>query len=229
MENKNGQGIFYGVIGVATLIVAIIGATFAYFSASVSGNGANIEGSTLDVAGNNLTLQVTRVLPSTAPTSGDALVPADMTEDSTGYAAALSNGCVNSGYTGCHLYSIAAGTSTDLSSATITLSIGTSAAATTNWKYVVYDGTASSITTILTGSGSTANVMGTTSSPSSFTIQNGTALTTSGKTYYLLVYLHNTEGSQNGVGDGAENATGSYSGSVTLNAAGGQVKATFTA
>ena len=34
MENKNGQGIFYGVIGVATLVVAIIGATFAYFSAS---------------------------------------------------------------------------------------------------------------------------------------------------------------------------------------------------
>ena len=39
MENKSGQGIFYGVIGVATLVVAIIGATFAYFSASASGNG----------------------------------------------------------------------------------------------------------------------------------------------------------------------------------------------
>ena len=35
MENK-GRGIFYGVIGVATLIVAIIGATFAYFSATIS-------------------------------------------------------------------------------------------------------------------------------------------------------------------------------------------------
>ena len=33
MENNNGRGIFYGVIGVATLVVAIIGATFAYFSA----------------------------------------------------------------------------------------------------------------------------------------------------------------------------------------------------
>ena len=39
MENKNnGRGIFYGVIGVATLVVAIIGATFAYFTASVSTN-----------------------------------------------------------------------------------------------------------------------------------------------------------------------------------------------
>lgn len=36
-NNNNGRGIFYGVIGVATLVVAIIGATFAYFSASVAG------------------------------------------------------------------------------------------------------------------------------------------------------------------------------------------------
>ena len=38
MENNNGKGIFYGVIGVATLIVAIIGATFAYFTASTTSN-----------------------------------------------------------------------------------------------------------------------------------------------------------------------------------------------
>ena len=34
MENRRGNEIFLGVIGVATLLVAIIGATFAYFSAS---------------------------------------------------------------------------------------------------------------------------------------------------------------------------------------------------
>ena len=37
-ERNNGKGIFYGVIGVATLVVAIIGATFAYFTASASVN-----------------------------------------------------------------------------------------------------------------------------------------------------------------------------------------------
>ena len=36
MENKNGNGVFLGVVAVATLIVAIIGATFAYFSATVN-------------------------------------------------------------------------------------------------------------------------------------------------------------------------------------------------
>ena len=47
-ENKKGRGIFYGVIGVATLVVAIIGATFAYFTATqtndntITGNAASI-------------------------------------------------------------------------------------------------------------------------------------------------------------------------------------------
>lgn len=35
-NNRKGSGIFYGVIGVATLIITIIGATFAYFSASTN-------------------------------------------------------------------------------------------------------------------------------------------------------------------------------------------------
>ena len=52
-QKHNGRGIFYGVIGVATLVVAIIGATFAYFTASqnianaVTGNMATI---TFDLA-----------------------------------------------------------------------------------------------------------------------------------------------------------------------------------
>ena len=37
-NNNGGKGLFYGVIGVATLIVAIIGATFAWFTATANGN-----------------------------------------------------------------------------------------------------------------------------------------------------------------------------------------------
>ena len=33
-NNRKGPGVFYAVMGVATLVVAIIGATFAFFSAS---------------------------------------------------------------------------------------------------------------------------------------------------------------------------------------------------
>lgn len=50
-NNNNGRGIFYGVIGVATLVVAIIGATFAYFSATaVSNNGVNVGTASLSLA-----------------------------------------------------------------------------------------------------------------------------------------------------------------------------------
>ena len=60
MENKNGQGIFYGVIGVATLVVAIIGATFAYFNAAATTNYVNnIEGGTLNLTGSALSISVT--------------------------------------------------------------------------------------------------------------------------------------------------------------------------
>jgi len=37
-RKNNSQGIFYAVIGVATLVVTIVGATFAYFSATATSN-----------------------------------------------------------------------------------------------------------------------------------------------------------------------------------------------
>ena len=65
MEN-NGKGIFYGVIGVATLIVAIIGATFAYFTATTA-SGQYVTG-TAATAG--LAVTVTRLTGhSTADTA----------------------------------------------------------------------------------------------------------------------------------------------------------------
>ena len=45
MENRKGNGIFLGIVSLSTLIVAIIGATFAYFSASTQSeeNAVNLE------------------------------------------------------------------------------------------------------------------------------------------------------------------------------------------
>jgi len=51
MENNNGKGIFYGVIGVATLVVAIIGATFAFFSATATGADNQLAANSVQVAG----------------------------------------------------------------------------------------------------------------------------------------------------------------------------------
>ena len=54
-KNNNGQGIFYAVIGIATLVVTIIGATFAYFSATTNSaaNAVNTSSTTLNLGFND--------------------------------------------------------------------------------------------------------------------------------------------------------------------------------
>lgn len=61
-ENKKGANTLYAVIGVATLVVAIIGATFAYFSASRT-NDTDIKGSTAEAGG--LTVVANRIISGT--------------------------------------------------------------------------------------------------------------------------------------------------------------------
>ena len=67
MENKKGNGIFLGVIGVATLIVAIIGATFAYFSASTNSadNAISVNSTQLSLGYSDDTSQLkTNLIPA---------------------------------------------------------------------------------------------------------------------------------------------------------------------
>ena len=67
-QRNNGRGIFYGVIGVATLVVAIVGATFAYFTATAS-NNATISGNMATIT---FSLEVTKVTTAdeVKPTNG---------------------------------------------------------------------------------------------------------------------------------------------------------------
>ena len=71
MENSKGRGIFLGVVSVATLIVAIIGATFAWFSASVGSgkNDVNLTAYQFDAE-----LTVDRVFP-TAENASKKIIP----------------------------------------------------------------------------------------------------------------------------------------------------------
>lgn len=71
MENSKGRGIFLGVVSVATLIVAIIGATFAWFSASVGSgeNDVNLTAYQFDAK-----LTVERVFP-TAENASKKIIP----------------------------------------------------------------------------------------------------------------------------------------------------------
>lgn len=60
-ENKKGANTLYAVIGIATLVVAIIGATFAYFSASKT--NSDITGTTAEAGG--LTIEAKQITDNT--------------------------------------------------------------------------------------------------------------------------------------------------------------------
>ena len=67
MGNNKGNGIFLGVIGVATLVVAIIGATFAFFGANIaSGEAAvSIQTTTLSLGYKDVTTGLkTNLIPA---------------------------------------------------------------------------------------------------------------------------------------------------------------------
>ena len=68
-KKNNGKGVFYGVIAVATLIVAIIGATFAYFTASANSSANALSATAAHVEVNYLEgrqLVATNLIPSKA-------------------------------------------------------------------------------------------------------------------------------------------------------------------
>ena len=139
-DNRKGPGVFYAVVGVATLVVAIIGATFAYFSASASAGENVITGGTNDDLASALSVKVTRVKYNGVDASiSDNLVPAKL-DDTTvdGVNKALTAKCVNSGYTGCHVWKIEANTTQDLAEASVLLDLSVTATTKNNWKYLVY-------------------------------------------------------------------------------------------
>ncbi len=111
MENRKGSGIFLGVVSVATLVVAIIGATFAYFSASVTGEG------TVDARAYEFSagISIRQVLPSTTsngliPIDPDVTVANAPSTDNTRLMYAVNqaaNKCIDdNGFQVCALYEV---------------------------------------------------------------------------------------------------------------------------
>ena len=74
-NNKKGPGTFYAIIGVATLVVAIIGATFAFFSASQT--NTDIKGTTAEAGG--LTVVANRVTTGT----NSSIIPLNLIPNQT--------------------------------------------------------------------------------------------------------------------------------------------------
>lgn len=104
-NNRKGPGVFYAVVGVATLVVAIIGATFAFFSASnVDPNTDTVQGQTATAA--SVTLSVTQVFPD-AESGLSAKLGRIVPLKATDMGTALTNKCVDkNGYVACQVYKV---------------------------------------------------------------------------------------------------------------------------
>ena len=116
MENKKGSGIFLGVVSVATLIVAIIGATFAYFSTQTNSAEDAVNVSAYEFA--TTVTKVERIYPTTdalTGLAGQGIIPLNPTAEVEGATGgetnllyALNNkSCVDDrGYMVCALYKV---------------------------------------------------------------------------------------------------------------------------
>lgn len=208
-ENNNGRGLFYGVIGVATLIVAIIGATFAYFSVNASiTNNNGISGDTVNVSETTITGTLTRVTPS--PVS---MVPLKTTDLGKGITGADGKGqCIDeNGAKVCDIYTL---TIKNTSSAPVSLAgnLTITAKDMTDLRWSLLKSTTSA-------EGATAKEVSNTE-----IVANELLAANGGtKTYHFVIWFNETELEQN------TQAGKSYTGTVTFTAAnGGQITAQFS-
>ena len=150
-RNNNGRGIFYGVIGVATLIVAIIGATFAYFTATQQ-NTTTITGNAAAVS---FGLAVEKV---TDADNAGGMIP--MTDVMVEAAVTATTPCQDdNGNAVCQIYKITVNNNgsasmfldgfVDLTGGLSTTSAGT--ATTMRWAQVIRSGSEGSYTYAMTG------------------------------------------------------------------------------
>ncbi len=206
-NNRKEPGIFYAVIGVATLVVAIIGATFAFFTAT-DDDSDTIKGQTATVG-----LQLTVTSVTTDAKGG--LIPileADLSKGLAGDTASKSKSCVDkNGNTVCQVYKIDVkntGNSTVVLNGTLNLTAASMADL--KWTKITSP-------TVL---GNNAKNAKTVSSLEESISVAGSAT----HTIYVMLYINETNKAQN------ETNSGGFTGTVSYSAADGQgVTASFTA
>ena len=207
-ENNNGRGLFYGVIGVATLIVAIIGATFAYFSVSAKiTNNNDIAGSTVNVSETTITGTLTRETPSTV-----SMVPLKTSDLQKGITGEGGQQCIDAnGAKVCDIYTL---TINNTSSAPVSLAGNLTITATdmADLRWSLLESTTSA-------TGATAKEVNDTVIVANELLEAKTGT----KTYHFVIWFNETDGVQN------DQAGKSYAGTVSFTAAnGGKITAQFS-
>lgn len=235
-NNRKGPGVFYAVVGVATLVVAIIGATFAYFSASISNDANNdaVEGTTAN--GSSFVLAIDKVTES----ASGKLVPLDTATpwlatsgETSQMPDALEAGCIDEvGNTVCQVYEItltgsnidASTTLRALGNLDVTVNKTTVDATNLKWKLIpaaTSDGETtvhSDVATEVAGTPGTYahHITGllTASNGDTFTADDSstTDVTENERVYYVVLWLEETGAPQD-----TPDASVSYTGTVTFN------------
>lgn len=205
MEN-NGKGIFYGVIGVATLIVAIIGATFAYFTATASNNAVT---GTAAQAGLELKVE------QTSTGTGD-MVPQLTSTIANAVTGTDSKSCVDgNGNTVCKVYSVTL-TNTGSSAVTVSGTIAFAGGTYTNLKWGKADAatgfTATNSNYVAMGTTPVTNIIDPTDTTKVTTLQ-ATGQEGNSITFYIVVYIDETGSKQD------DTDTGTFTGTITFNSA----------
>lgn len=218
-NNRKGPGIFYAVVGVATLVVAIIGATFAFFTATAATDSTNdITGTTAEAASLNLT--VSKVAPTDL--SPEKMVP--LTSASQ-MSKALKASCKDdAGYAACQVYKIEV-TSTTVEDVNVipTVTLTDTASKFNNLKFQLLNGTSSTDFAI-----DTTNMADPAGDSVGTDLQSRTSKTGEGNSavWYFVVWLEEA---------GAENqseAGQTFGGTVSVkatDATGNQIGGTLTA
>ena len=208
-NERKGQGTFYMIIAMLTLVVAIVGATFAYFSLQASDENT-IKG---NAAQAGLSLEVRKV---SVDASGD-LVPLDETlleKAIAGDSATGSQMCVDkNGNTVCQVYEIKV-TNEGTAATAINGSLTLSAETITNLKWQIMTDQSTPVTD--TGQFKTTD--------DTEIAKNDTVEANPGtKTYYIMIWIDEIESPQN------DSDTGAFTGVVSFTSADGSgVTGTFS-
>lgn len=207
-RRKGGFGFFYGVIGVATLVIAIIGASFAYFSATAT-DDSTIKG---QVATAGLSMNITH-LSTGAPAGLIPLNASDLQKAVTGDTAATGNPkyCLDKdNNTVCQIYSIEVtneGSAATAVAGTLNLVADTTTDPNSEFANLKWE--------LLTDA-TTVNASATAYGTGTNDITTNTSITgNSSETWYIVIWLDNINNPQESIDKGH------FLGTATFNSASG--------
>ena len=216
MEENKSKGIFLGVVGVATLIVSIIGATFAYFVANASGNTGKVQAGAANVAGTLTLTETVDYRQNMIPVTEEIMKTSyKRTEAATGTGTGRCEGYSAAGgntvYNLCSIYQFTVSNTASIAQ-TIYASLTANTNTFTNLKYCIFEGEA--------GTSDTAKVacrnMPTAGNTDSNIFSEFIPATTGTRTYTLVMYINETTKDQTSADSGK-----AFTGTISITSADG--------